>query len=256
MRPLHSSSGYATDSFAFAGEKVADFFADASGALSAIAAGVRLPGGEAGPPFGLSGREFQTHASTEDGDVRSGWAQTDNPLRNAGTGFAEVGSQLRAAVAAGFPAVEQTFERPAGVGFLSPQGDGLRSGSEGAVFDQAHLIAPINDFVASHAMPPALPVATDERNGQTAPGRCESRTSFNDDMVGGSDPDRATTTRFGGQQETRQGEAVPLVVHTSVELDGDVIARAVGERVVAWMNGPIGGSGAFDPRRSYTPIES
>jgi hypothetical protein len=48
----------------------------------------------------------------------------------------------------------------------------------------------------------------------------------------------------------------PLVIHTNVHIDGDVVARVVSEKMVAWMNGPLAGTGGFDARRSYTPVES
>ncbi len=72
----------------------------------------------------------------------------------------------------------------------------------------------------------------------------------------GSQATTPTARGNGGAEDLESGGGVSLVVHTSVELDGDVIGRAVGERMIAWMNGPLGGNGAFDARRSYTPIES
>jgi hypothetical protein len=51
-------------------------------------------------------------------------------------------------------------------------------------------------------------------------------------------------------------EAPPLVIQTAVHLDGQVIAQAVTQHIVDWMNGPLPGAGGFDPRRSYTPVES
>jgi hypothetical protein len=47
-----------------------------------------------------------------------------------------------------------------------------------------------------------------------------------------------------------------MVIQTDVHIDGDVVARAVSERLISWLNGPLSGTGAFDPRRSYTPVES
>jgi hypothetical protein len=56
-----------------------------------------------------------------------------------------------------------------------------------------------------------------------------------------------------------RGSAEPmpqLVIHTDLHLDGQVIARAVTQQIVDWMNAPLPGAGGFDPRRSYTPVES
>jgi len=65
--------------------------------------------------------------------------------------------------------------------------------------------------------------------------------------------------RNGTQPEAQSDEesmSTPLVIHTNVHIDGDVVARVVSEKMVAWMNGPLAGTGGFDARRSYTPVES
>ncbi len=65
--------------------------------------------------------------------------------------------------------------------------------------------------------------------------------------------------RSGAQSEDpSDGENMsnPLVIHTNVHIDGEVVARVVSEKMVAWMNGPLAGTGGFDGRRSYTPVES
>jgi hypothetical protein len=62
--------------------------------------------------------------------------------------------------------------------------------------------------------------------------------------------------RAGASDDGRANEATPVVIHTDVHLDGQVIAQAVTQQIVDWMNGPLPGGGGFDPRRSYTPVES
>jgi hypothetical protein len=73
------------------------------------------------------------------------------------------------------------------------------------------------------------------------------------DEAGG--PAKGRQTSSTDERGDNGGER-PIVVHTNVQIDGDVVARAVTHRMVATLNGPLAGIGGFDPRRSYTPVES
>jgi hypothetical protein len=67
---------------------------------------------------------------------------------------------------------------------------------------------------------------------------------------------RETKSTRSQQEDNENQRDSPIVVHTNVHVDGDVVARAVTDRIFAALNGPLTGTGGFDSRRSYTPVES
>ncbi len=94
---------------------------------------------------------------------------------------------------------------------------------------------------AAYPVPPTFPQVETTRNqtGETPPGSLSTRGS------------QQAAAADGGSESS-----AAMVIQTDVHIDGDVVARAVSERLISWLNGPLSGTGAFDPRRSYTPVES
>jgi hypothetical protein len=113
--------------------------------------------------------------------------------------------------------------------------------------DGARLMTPIPGAVAP-ALPPdhsyrGIAPAPESETKMFLPERQEKGASEDAGMAAASDASSAS-------------EVPSLVIHTDVHLDGQVIAQAVTQQIVDWMNGPLAGAGGFDPRRSYTPVES
>ena len=71
-------------------------------------------------------------------------------------------------------------------------------------------------------------------------------------VMGDADGEHRGEPAANGLHEVNQQQ---FQVHTEVHLDGHVIAQAVTERMVAALNGPLAGTGGFDARRSYSPVE-
>jgi len=109
--------------------------------------------------------------------------------------------------------------------------------------DSDELVSPV-DFKArgTSASPPLLPDSAIIEHERSSPA-----------PSGAAD---AADRNSAAPEHGRSPERRPVVIQTDIHLDGQVIARAVSQQIVDWMNGPLSGTGGFDPRRSYTPIET